>query len=1492
MKKIFTSVLLSAFLLHANSQDIVISQVYGGGGNSGATYTHDFIELFNRGTTPVSLDGWSVQYSSATGTAWQVTNLSNFTLQPGQYYLVQQAQGTGGTTPLPTPDVIGTIAMGATAGKVALVNNITALSGACPATGIIDFVGFGATANCFEGTGPTPAPSNTTAVIRGNNGCLDNNDNATDFTAGAPNPRNSSSTFNPCSGGSPTLTPAPNTLPDFGSISVGNNSTSQSFSLTGANLTGAPGNITITAPSANFQVSNDNSTWGSSTTVPFTSATLPSITLYARFTPQTAGPHAGNISISGGGASATVAVSGTGTGAQFTPGNLVIYRVGDGIAPLSSAATAVFLDEYTTTGALAQSIPLPTVISGSNKRITASGTATSEGLITRSIDGQFLLVSGYDAAVGTASITGSAGTTINRVVGRIDNSINIDATTGLTDFASASNPRSVISTNGTDLWVTGGTGGVRHATLGATTSTQLSTTVTNLRQTNIFDNQLYISTASGTAVRLGAVGTGLPTTSGQTITNLPGFPSSTGSPYGFFFADLDAGVPGNDVVYVADDGTGTGFQKYSLVGGNWVSNGNIAVTGNGLRGITGSVIGSTVTLYGTSGTNLFQLIDASGYNATISGTVTTLATAPTNTAFRGVAFVPVSAVPPPMLTANPTTLPDFGNINIGSNSASQSFNLSGTNLTGAPDNITITAPSTDFQVSNDNNTWGPSTTINYTSATLPATPVYVRFTPQSSGPLSGNVSIAGGGASAITVAVSGTGVVPPPPVLTAGTLADFGNVTVGTQSASQSFNLSGTDLTGFPGNITITAPSTDFEVSNDNSTWGPTTTIPYTSATLPSTPVYARFTPQSVGPHSGNISISGGGASTTVAVSGTGTAVPIPSLVASPISGFGNVIVGTSSASQTSNITGTDLAGAPGNITITAPSANFEVSNDNSTWGPGTTIPYTSSSLPSTPVYIRFSPQAAGPHAGDVSISGGGASTTVAVSGTGVIPTLTTTALTAFGNVCINTTAGPNSFTITGTNLSNANVTVSALAGYTYSTTAGGTYSASLSLPQPGGSFSQQIFVRFNPTAVQSYSGNIVVGGGGASSANVAASGDGVNTAPSVTTGAASSVMFNSATAAGSITANGCTAITAYGIEYSTVNGFPDGTGTQAAASNLSGGNFSSNLTGLAQSTTYYYKAYATNAGGTTYGVQQSFTTPAPPPVLSATSLSAFGAVCINTSAGPNSFTITGINLNNTNINVGPLAGYTFATSAGGTYSASLNLVQPGGSYNQQVFVKFDPTAVQSYNGNIPVSGGGASAINVAASGSGINTLASVTTGAASDITTYSATLSGSITATGCSSVTAYGFEYSGINGFANGTGTNMPAVNLSGGNFSAALSGLVQGATYYYKAYATNNGGTAYGSQQSFTVQSIPDGFKFFPVPATRGTEVRISMNNLTPGNYVLQFIDDMGRLAYQKNIHLQAGFINQTLMIPGTLAPGVYRLNLVNNTSMLLTRNVLILP
>jgi hypothetical protein len=197
---------------------IVISQVYGGGGNAiGSPFTNDFIELFNNGTTSQSLTGWSVQYASDVGSFSQVTTLSG-SVGLGQYFLIQEHAGAGGFgSPLPPSDVTGNIDLSATNGKVALVNTTTALScGITPCSpsalaNVVDLVGYGSTANLFEGAGPAPSPSNTTAVIRAAGGYAETNDNAFDFTAGSPNPRNSASPLNPL-----PQVPLPGAFPLFG----------------------------------------------------------------------------------------------------------------------------------------------------------------------------------------------------------------------------------------------------------------------------------------------------------------------------------------------------------------------------------------------------------------------------------------------------------------------------------------------------------------------------------------------------------------------------------------------------------------------------------------------------------------------------------------------------------------------------------------------------------------------------------------------------------------------------------------------------------------------------------------------------------------------------------------------------------------------------------------------------------------------------------------------------------------------------------------------------------------------------------------------------------------------------------------------------------------------------------------------------------------------------------------------------------------------------
>jgi uncharacterized protein len=190
----------------SGTSGLVVSQIFGGGGNGGAPYTNDYVELFNRGGTAVSVDGWTVQYATAAGTSWHATPLTGG-IQPGGHLLVQLAGGADGA-PLPTPDASGTTNLSSTSGKVALVRDTAALTcgataGSCSANALIeDLVGYGA-AGDYEGSAPAPGLSSTTAALRGGDGCTDTDVNSADFAAAAPAPRNSTAATHPCAAAPP-----------------------------------------------------------------------------------------------------------------------------------------------------------------------------------------------------------------------------------------------------------------------------------------------------------------------------------------------------------------------------------------------------------------------------------------------------------------------------------------------------------------------------------------------------------------------------------------------------------------------------------------------------------------------------------------------------------------------------------------------------------------------------------------------------------------------------------------------------------------------------------------------------------------------------------------------------------------------------------------------------------------------------------------------------------------------------------------------------------------------------------------------------------------------------------------------------------------------------------------------------------------------------------------------------------------------------------------
>lgn len=187
MKKNFTILITLLFGMFINAQ-IVINEIFSAGGNSGAIYKQDFIELYNRGTSPVTLTNAYLQYGGATSSMTIYTLPASIILAPGQYYLIQGTTGSNGTVNLISPDaIISSLNMAANAGKVALTSDNIAVT-ISSQSNIIDLVGWGNTVSLYEG-GVAPAPSVTSSISRSNG--TDTNNNTSDFSTGTPSPTNS-----------------------------------------------------------------------------------------------------------------------------------------------------------------------------------------------------------------------------------------------------------------------------------------------------------------------------------------------------------------------------------------------------------------------------------------------------------------------------------------------------------------------------------------------------------------------------------------------------------------------------------------------------------------------------------------------------------------------------------------------------------------------------------------------------------------------------------------------------------------------------------------------------------------------------------------------------------------------------------------------------------------------------------------------------------------------------------------------------------------------------------------------------------------------------------------------------------------------------------------------------------------------------------------------------------------------------------------------------
>jgi len=339
----------------------------------------------------------------------------------------------------------------------------------------------------------------------------------------------------------------------------------------------------------------------------------------------------------------------------FTPGNIVITRIGDGTSVLSSKANIATIIELTPTGSIVQSFSLPfrdDLLTGNNKKFTVQGSSSNDGNISVSADGRYFVIAGY--ASDTSIISPSTLANVHRVIARIAMDGTYNTGTLIDIPRSVGNARSATSNDGTGFWLVGSSGGVRYVPFGNSglnndTATTVSTTINNLRTVQTFGGNLVFGSGSGTVARVGFL-PGFPTTYGNAIQNHPGMPVTI-TANSIYMTSLPGGPSGINTMYVADDASGTlGVKKYSLGNdGQWVASGTIDA-GGAYRGLSGTTNGGTVTLYAVkSSTPLLKFTDISGYNNTVTNITApfdTIYKATSNMAVRGVQIVP-----------SPSTLP-------------------------------------------------------------------------------------------------------------------------------------------------------------------------------------------------------------------------------------------------------------------------------------------------------------------------------------------------------------------------------------------------------------------------------------------------------------------------------------------------------------------------------------------------------------------------------------------------------------------------------------------------------------------------------------------------------------------------------------------------------------------------------------------------------------------------------------------------------------------
>lgn len=325
--------------------------------------------------------------------------------------------------------------------------------------------------------------------------------------------------------------------------------------------------------------------------------------------------------------------------AQFTPGDLVVLQDGTGSSALTSASTAIFLDEYgTSANGFVSSFSIPS--SGTGELVN-SGSASSEGQISLSADGQSIVVSGYNTGTGVASIASTSSSSVARGVATVSYNGTYALQYTTSSAFSANNIRSATTDGNGNFWAAGATTGIAY--LGSGTAATVSTTSVNNRLLQDIGGNLFFTTGSGSTRGIYEI-SGNPTTGSTTATSFINT-SVLGSvsPYGFAFnSSMTVAYIADSDAYTSATGLG-GIEKWDLVGTSWVFQYSLPTDGTGANGLAVNFNGANPVIYATSadGTSLFDITDTGS-----GSTDTLLDTAGTDEAFRGLTFAP-QAVPEP-----------------------------------------------------------------------------------------------------------------------------------------------------------------------------------------------------------------------------------------------------------------------------------------------------------------------------------------------------------------------------------------------------------------------------------------------------------------------------------------------------------------------------------------------------------------------------------------------------------------------------------------------------------------------------------------------------------------------------------------------------------------------------------------------------------------------------------------------------------------------------